>query len=773
MGQLRDLSIQRKLMVIIMLTTVLALLLAAVAFALYDRMAFREKMVRDLDALSATLEANTTDALVFNDAQRARQILAGLKVQPQIVSAMIFGAGGEPFADYARGDMPDLPARAPELDGSAFQGDFLVLQRGMRFGDQQVGSFYIKSDLEELDARRADYTKILAVVIVGVSLLAFFFSSVLQRVVSKPILELAGVARTVSENKDFTVRAAAAQAKDEVGRLIDGFNEMLAQIEARDEELRVARDKAELANRSKSVFLANMSHELRTPLTAIIGYSEILEDDADEMGLEDFLPDLRKIKAAGKHLLGLINSILDLSKVESGKMELYIESFDLKELVSEVASTVTPLMEKNGNALTIEAPDSLGNVDGDLTKTRQILFNLLSNASKFTERGRVRLEVARHRGNGSGTSPRRGASETIPRRGASETIRFVISDSGIGMSHDQLTRLFKPFSQADASTARNYGGTGLGLALCKRFCQVMGGSIKVDSELGRGTTFTVTLPADMDPNRATPSAVHQLIDSGEWNARELAKTKPGDARLVLVIDDDAAVHDLLRDLLEKEGFKVASAASGKEGIKLAYQLRPAIITLDVYMPDSDGWTVLTTLKADPQLADIPVIMISISDQRQRGYAMGAEYLTKPIDRGQLIALLDKHRQRGRAPEVLVIDDDASLRAMLRKLLEEQGCTVSEADNGLAALRRLNESQPSLILLDLIMPQLDGFGFMTQMRKNPAFRSIPVVVLTAMDIGPQEIERLNGGVERILQKGAYDLDELKAEIRSLARGSLHA
>ena len=742
-------------MVIIMLTTVLALVLASLAFYLYDRMTFRDKLARDLDALSATLEANTTEALVFNDAERAGQILAGLEVQPRIVSAAIFDAEGELFADYTRGDMPDRPSRAPDLDGYAFRGGFLVLQRGVRFGDQQVGSFYIKSDLSELDERRADYLKILAVVIGGVSLLAFFFSSVLQRVVSKPILALAGVARTVSEKKDYTMRVAVPRGKDEVGRLVDGFNEMLAQIEARDEELRVARDKAELANRSKSVFLANMSHELRTPLTAIIGYSEILEDDADEMGLEDFLPDLRKIKAAGKHLLGLINSILDLSKVESGKMELFVESFDLKELVSDVASTVVPLMEKNGNALQIEADGDLGGVNGDLTKTRQILFNLLSNASKFTERGRVRLEVSR-----------------LP-QGGQDKFRFVVSDSGIGMSPEQLQRLFKPFSQADASTARNYGGSGLGLALCKRFCQVMGGRIEVDSELGQGTTFTVTLPADMDPNRTTPSSVHQLIDSGEWNVRELARARPGDARLVLVIDDDAAVHDLLRGLLEKEGFKVASAASGKEGIKLAYQLRPAIITLDVYMPDSDGWTVLTTLKADPQLADIPVIMISISDQRQRGYAMGAEYLTKPIDREKLVALLDKHRRRGATPEVLVVDDDAGLRAMLRNLLEEQGCTVSEAENGLAALRRLNECQPSLILLDLIMPQLDGFGFMAQMRRNAAFKSIPVVVLTAMDIGPQEIERLNGGVERILQKGAYDLDELKAEIRSLARGSLHA
>ena len=754
MTRLRDLSIQRKLMVIIMLTTVLALLLASAVFYTYDHQTFRDKMQRDLDALAGTLTANITNALVYNDEDTAGKILAGLSGQPHIVSATIFDSDDESFATFARqGAVAEKQLPNPRGDGTVFANDHLMLIRSMRFGDRKVGTFYIQSDLEELDERRANYFKILVFVIVGVSLLAFFFSSVLQRLVSKPILALADIARNVSEKKDYSVRATP-KGNDETGRLINGFNNMLGQIQIRDEELRVAKEKAEEANRSKSVFLANMSHELRTPLTAIIGYSEILEDDAGDMGLDDFLPDLRKIKSAGKHLLGLINSILDLSKVESGKMDLYVESFDLGELISEVASTVAPLMEKNQNSLSVEVPADLGDVRADLTKTRQILFNLLSNASKFTDHGRVGLEVRREIKDGI------------------EQFVFVISDSGIGMSPEQLGRLFKPFSQADASTSRNYGGTGLGLALCKRFCQFMGGRIEVESELGKGTVFTVSLPADMDPARRSSSAVQKMLESGVWNQQELATVKPGEAHLVLVIDDDIAVHDLLRDLLEKEGFRVATAASGEEGMKLAYQLRPAIITLDVYMPDIDGWTVLSTLKADSQLSRIPVIMLSISDQKQKGYAMGAEYLTKPIDREQLLTVLDRYRSRGTTPDVLVVDDDPNLRTMVRKLLEEQGCGVREAENGLAALRRIADGAPSLILLDLIMPQLDGFGFLSQMRKDDALRSIPVVVLTAMDIGPEEIERLNGGVERILQKSAYNLEELKAEIRSLARGSIH-
>jgi signal transduction histidine kinase/DNA-binding response OmpR family regulator len=755
MTPFRDLSVQRKLMAIIMATTVLALLLASAAFFAYDAVTFRDKMVRDLGTLARTLEANTVQALVYNDRAQASQILAGLEVQPNIKSAAIYDGDGELFASYSRsGGVQPLAADAA-VEGHEFRDGHLFLHRPMVYREQVMGTFQIQSDLGQLAARRTDYLKILIVVILGVSLLALAFSSGLQRLVSRPILELSRIAREVSEKKDFSVRARAA-GRDEVGRLIDGFNDMLAQIQARDRELIVARDKAEEANRSKSLFLANMSHELRTPLTAIIGYSEILEDDAGEMGLEDFLPDLQKIKAAGKHLLGLINSILDLSKVEAGKMELYVESFEIPTLVSEVASTVMPLIEKNGNTLDVVLREDVGSTRGDLTKTRQILFNLLSNASKFTEGGRVTLEVAR-----------RG-------QGGIEGFEYRIGDTGIGMTGEQLSRLFKPFTQADATTARKYGGTGLGLVLCKRFCQVMGGRIDVDSKPGEGTVFTVWLPAEMDADKA-PVSLQEMIESGTWKLGDaVAKATSKAGPLVLVIDDDPAVHELLQDLLAREGFRVATAASGEEGLQLARQLQPAIITLDVYLPGMDGWEVLNRLKSDAELASIPVIMISISDQAQHGYALGAEYLSKPIDRKRLAALLHRYRGNdGGAPVGLVIDDDPQLRALVRHLLEEQGWQVTEAENGIAGLRRLAERPPNLILLDLMMPQLDGFGFMTQLRKNSAWRGVPVVVLTAMDLGPEERRRLNGGVERILEKGAYSLDELKAEIRSLARERLNA
>ena len=308
--------------------------------------------------------------------------------------------------------------------------------------------------------------------------IAFALSARLQRLISKPILDLVEVERKVIDKQDYSVRAQRT-TDDEIGLLIDAFNLMLSQIHARDEEITVARDRAEEANRSKSTFLANMSHELRTPLNAIIGYSEMLQEEAEDLGQEDFIPDLAKIQSAGKHLLNLINGVLDLSKIEAGRMELYLETFSVEELVHGVQSTIKPLMEKNGNVFEVTAGGEVGAIHADLTKTRQILLNLLSNAAKFTAQGKVTLEVARKASQGR------------------DWIRFRVTDSGIGMTAEQIHKVFEPFSQADVSTTRQYGGTGLGLSICKRFSEMMGGDIFVESELGHGSVFTVQLPVQV------------------------------------------------------------------------------------------------------------------------------------------------------------------------------------------------------------------------------------------------------------------------------------
>ncbi len=491
----------------------------------------------------------------------------------------------------------------------------------------------------------------------------------------------------------------------------------------------------EVADRHKSEFLANMSHELRTPLNAIIGYSEMLQEDAADLGAEQLTDDLGKINAAGKHLLELINAVLDLSKIEAGKMELYLESFDVAELVRDITAVIQPLAGKNGNRLDLDCPGAIGSMHADLTKVRQALFNLLSNACKFTEGGTVSLTVAREPADGQ------------------EWMVFGVQDTGIGMTPEQLAKLFEAFTQADAATTRRFGGTGLGLALSRRLCRMMGGDITVESESGRGSTFTIRLPA----------RVAEAVEETAAPAEPAESAFPG-VGTVLVIDDEPAVRDLMQRFLAREGFRVVTAAGGEEGLRRARELRPDAITLDVMMPGMDGWAVLSALKADPDTAEIPVVMLTIVDDKNLGYALGAsDYLTKPIDRERLVTVLKQHR---RDRPVLVVDDDAEVRQLLRRMLEPEGYTVTEADNGRTALGHLRDVAPGVILLDLMMPEMDGFEFVAEFRRHEAWRAIPIIVITAKDLTREDRERLNGYVQKILQKGAHGRDELLAEVREL-------
>jgi signal transduction histidine kinase/DNA-binding response OmpR family regulator/HAMP domain-containing protein len=508
---------------------------------------------------------------------------------------------------------------------------------------------------------------------------------------------------------------------------------LFREIEARGHQL-------ELASQHKSQFLANMSHELRTPLNAIIGYSEMLQEEAEDLGYEDFTPDLLKINTAGKHLLTLINDILDLSKIEAGKMDLFLETFELAPMLRDVVTTITPLVEKNANTLAVHHAPDLGAMRADLTKIRQALFNLLSNACKFTTQGTITLAVSREAVAGS------------------DWLTFRVSDTGIGMTSAQMEKLFQAFSQADASTTRQYGGTGLGLAISRHFCQTMGGAITVESAVGQGSTFTIRLPAEVIDLKAAPAL---------QAAATTTSALPAGAPTVLVIDDDPAVHDLMRRFLRKEGLQMQAAASGEEGLRLAKVCHPAVITLDVMMSGMDGWTVLAALKADPEVAEIPVIMLTIVDDKTLGYALGAaDYLTKPVDRDRLAAMLQKYRCAQPPCRVLVVEDEADMRQLLHRMLEQAGWAVTEAANGREALARLAEDRPQLILLDLLMPEMDGFTFVEALRHQEAWRAIPVVVVTAKDLTSDDRQCLNGYVEQILQKGAYSQEALLHEVRRL-------
>jgi signal transduction histidine kinase/DNA-binding response OmpR family regulator len=532
---------------------------------------------------------------------------------------------------------------------------------------------------------------------------------------------------------------------DELGdmsRALVVFRDNARDIRQAREEAEQARHQAEAASRTKSAFLANMSHELRTPLNAIIGYSEILREDAQDRGDKASEDDLVKIETAGKHLLGLINDILDLSKIEAGRMDLHLEEVDLNRLLAEVRVLVTPLIDKNGNKLEIDAPADIGNMRVDLVKLKQSLINLLSNAAKFTKDGLVKLTV------------RKDASD----QGRS-IFTFAVTDSGIGMTEEQMGRLFQAFTQADSSTTRNYGGTGLGLTITKHFCTMLGGDIAVTSEPGKGSTFTITLP---DGGK---DAVVQRPEA----AAPVAGDRAG--RTVLIVDDDPTVHDVLRATIAKEGYRLLHAYDGAQALELASAERPDVITLDVMMPKLDGWSVLGKLKSDPALASIPVIMLTIVDERTMGYSLGAsEYMTKPVDRNRLIELLRRFASTtSREGVVLVVDDSADVRAVVRTTVEKAGLKTVEAENGQVALDWLkNNPKPALVLLDLMMPVMDGFAFLDKVKDDPGLSRVPIVVLTAKELTEAERRVVNERTLLVLTKGAQPLSTLGSALAAIAR-----
>jgi len=647
---LQNLSIKRKLTLITMLTSSIALILSSVSFLVYDLVSFRNLLRQDLMTQAEIIGYNSAGAMEFKDEPAATATLSALTAKEDIVTAVLYKPDGKIFAHYFRSNtaLPGfLPSHLQEK-GYRFESGYLEVFQEVTINGEHVGTLFLQSDMRQWSLRAKRYANILIIFVLVSGLFALFVSSKLQGLISKPILHLEDTMRMVSSNKNYAVRAVKTYS-DEIGRLIDGFNTMLSEIQQRDtalqstngelktrtqeleeevfqrkqaqEELLNAKHAAEDANRAKSTFLANMSHELRTPLNAIIGYSEMLEEETRDSGKVENVQDLKKIQTAGKHLLSLINDVLDLSKIEAGKMGLHLEIFDVSQVIEEMITTLQPAAAKNANSIHVHLAENLSVMRADITKVRQILFNLLSNACKFTDHGTISVDVDQIK-----------VEERV-------WIQFRVSDTGIGISAKQKENLFHEFAQADASIARKYGGTGLGLAITHRFVQLMKGQINVESEPGQGAIFTVQLPAQVviETNESAPS-------EGTGDASATISATKTNLDTILVIDDDPSVRDLMSRFLTKLDFHVVAAANGEEGFRLAKQIRPLLITLDVVMPECDGWTVLNRLKSDSELAEIPVIMVTVVDNEARGLDLGASnYLIKPVERDRLAVLVEKHR----------------------------------------------------------------------------------------------------------------------------------
>ena len=760
-----------------MLVCGVALVLACTAFIGYDLVTFRTARVNNLSMQAQIIGANSTTAIAFDDPESATRTLSALSADPQILSAVICTPDGKSFATYARpgsGQILDLPRIHPgQQEGSWIRNGEILLARTIELDGKTAGIVYIRSGVETLKHRLKLYAGISSIVLLISLLAALIVSAVFRRSVAQPIVQLADIAKQISLNTANSLHTPHIDAFGEVSVLIDSFNQMLAEIEKANASLQGAHDELELrveerttqlvtakreveaysqsilranedlerASRFKDQFLSTMSHELRTPLNAVLGFSELLADARYGPLTERQARYVNHIHSSGQHLLRLINDILDLSKIEAGRLQLNIECVSIDACFAEVCESLQPLVDKNAHQL-IRGSRSGLIVHADGTRFRQMLMNLLGNAIKFTPKG-GRIELA--------------ASQM------GDKVKIEVRDSGPGIPPEEKQRIFEAFhriKQAEKSTE----GTGLGLAITRRLVELHGGQLEVESEMGVGSCFFFMLPGACASQDVKGSA-----ETADSSSKAMAH--------ILVIEDDPSSAYLLESQLSSAGYQVTVCNEPQRAFEVARELQPAVITLDVIMLPVNGWDVLARLKSDPRTANISVVMVSVMDQRSAGTLLGAdEYIVKPVDKSILLAAVERclnRRNRARSMQsILVVEDDTATREFIVDLLSKNEYAVSSAADGAQARAKVEQSLPDLVILDLILPEVNGFGLIAEWRKDARTAELPIFVLTNKDLSREEKDYLHANTGVLISKHELWRDELVRQIEKAHKTALY-
>lgn len=767
----KDRSIAQRLTWMNMLVSSVALVLACAAFIGYDLVTFRMSGVDNLSMQAQIFGSNTVTALVFDDPESATKTLSALSADPHILSAVLYSDNGKPFATYSRPGSGLIPEPPPipkgQLEGHWIRNNEIQLVRSIILDGKPNGFVFIRSDVEALNNRLKLYVGIACLVLFLSLLAALAVSAVFGKSVAEPIVRLAAIAREVSDGRSYSLRVQQVHGQGEVSVLINSFNQMMAQIEKGKENLQQANDEleqrveertAELvasqkeveaysesilrakedierASRFKDQFLSTMSHELRTPLNAVLGFSELLSDVRYGPLTERQARYVNHIHTSGQHLLRLINDILDLSKIEAGRLQLNLEDVPVALNFAEVCESLQPLVDKNAHHL-VQATEPGLIVRADAMRFRQMLMNLLGNAIKFTPKG-GRIEL--------------GA------RKLGEMVRIEVRDSGPGIPPEERKSIFEAFHRMQQSDKASEG-TGLGLAITRRLVELHGGELDVESELGEGSCFYFTLPgACCSENKENQSSA---LSGSRAQAR------------ILIVEDDAASADLLETQLSSAGYRVAVCRESHRALEMAIEFQPSVITLDVVMLPLNGWDVLSKLKSDSRTAGIRVVIVTVMEQRNTGALLGAdEYIVKPVDTSILLAAVERclKRKNNGGPErsILVVEDDTATREFIVDLLMRNGYAVTSAMDGEQARTRVQGSLPDLVILDLILPEVSGFALIAEWRKNSVTATLPIFVLTNKDLSSGERDYLRSNTDALLSKHDQWRDGLIRQVQQIA------